>query len=165
MAITFTNNSKIISDSLRLILRNEFTAVPGSPNIDIVLHDKFESERLATKGEYIRYWIEDATVESTVPDGEYRNYMIGLYYYFDTGKKQIQRDWEDYYSDRSEHVKRLIRNNHSYQPLGIYIWHSAVVEDVSKPMTVEEAEGLGIEGYENVRVIKLSIKIIRGNFN
>jgi hypothetical protein len=160
--ITFTNNGKLVSDGFRTILRDEFTAVPGSPNIEIVLHDKFESERLATKGEYVRYWIENETIESTVPDGEYRNYVIGLYYYFDTGKKQIQRDWNDLFSDRTEHVRQLVRNNHSYQPEDVYIWHMMVIEEISKPMTVEEAEG--IEGYENVRVIKHTIRIVRGNF-
>jgi hypothetical protein len=146
-------------------LRNEFTATPGSPAIDVVLADSFMPAYLATKGEYIRYWIEDSPIESVIPDGEVRNYIIGLYYYFDTGKKQIQRDWETLFSDRVEHIKKLIRNNHSYSPTSGYTWHWASVENVSELMMVNESDDIEVAGFENVRVIKLTIKIIRGNFS
>jgi len=162
MAITFTNHNKAVSDGFRTILRNEFTATAGSPNIEVVLNDKFESERLGTKGEYIRYWIEDTPLVSLVANGENRNYIIGLYYYLDAGKKQIQRDWEALISDRVEHIRQLLSNNIFYASSGVSVWHELKI-DIGKPMTVNDSDE--IEGYENVKVVKLTITITRGNFS
>lgn len=161
----FTNFQKTVSDAFRTILRDEFTAVPGSPNIDIVLAEQFEPEYLANKGEYVRYWIEEDNLVSKVANGEDREYLLGLYYYVDVYKKNIQRDWETLLSDRAEHIKTIINNNDSYAPSSVYKWHGAWVESVSKPMFVDESDEIELVGYENVRVIKLTIRINRGNFS
>jgi hypothetical protein len=164
MATSYTNYAKTVSDAFRTILRDEFTATYGSPNIEIVLSDVFEPERLATKSEYARYWIESDVLVSQAANGETRDYNIGCYYYVDIYKKNIQRDWETLLSDRVEHIKTMISNNVSYAPSSVYKWHNAVVSEVGKPMTVSESDGIDIAGYENIRVVKLTVKITRGNF-
>jgi len=165
MAVTYTNYVKTVSDAFRTIIRNEFTATFGSPNFDIILSDRYQSEVLANKSEYIRYWIEEDTLESGAANGETRNYMIGCYYYVDIYKKHVQRDWEELLSDRVEHIKKIINTNDSYAPSGTYKWHNASVESVSAPMTITDSDKMDVEGYENVRCVKLSIKITRGNFS
>jgi len=165
MAVTYTNYAKTVSDAFRGILRDEFTATFGSPNIDIILSDHFESEIISNKGEYIRYWIEEDLLESAAANGETRNYMVGCYYYVDVYKKHVQRDWETLLSDRVEHIKTIINTNISYAPSGTYKWHNASVESISDPLTIAESDNLEVMGFENVKCVKLSIKITRGNFS
>ena len=163
MAITYTNNAKAVSDGLKKILLDEFTATAASPNIDIVIDSKFDSGRLARKGEYIRIGLEGSSFISSISDGEDRDYNFTINYYLDS-YKQKQREWEDYLSDRMEHIRKLIKNNEAYTSSGTYVWHEATIDNISKPMDITEAEDIEDEGLENIRVIKMDVKITRGNF-
>lgn len=165
MAITYTNNAKAVSDGLKTILLGEFTATYGSPNMDIVIHNVFEPGRLARKGEYVRIGLEGSPFVSLVSDGEYRDYVFGIYYYIDLYKHGQQREWEDYLSDRMEHIRKLIMNNYYYTSGGSYVWHQAQIEEMTRPQALNETEEELEEGFENVRVIKLTVKITRGNFS
>ena len=163
MATTFTNNAKAVSDGLKTILLGEFTATGGSPNIDVVIDNAFDSGRLARKGEYIRIGLEGSPFVSDSSDGETRDYEFTISYYMDL-YKQKQREWEDYLSNRMEHIRKLIKNNESYSPSDVYTWHKAVIKEIARPMSLFEAESIEGEGLENIRVIKMNVTITRGNF-
>lgn len=137
MAITYTNDMKTnISDPLRSLMYTEFAPV------DVVFDNMLDPARM-TRGEYIRYYFLDSNEVAKFSSGETREYTLEIVYYFDTRLYREKKAFDNLYSDRVEHLKRLLYNNFSYND-GTYRWHNLAVE-LEPIQTVEELEDIESE--------------------
>jgi len=153
MAITYTNEIKTnVSDPLRSLIYTEFKPV------DVVWSDMFDSSRM-TRGEYIRYYLLGYDEIENHSDGETVNYEFEIVYYFDTEYYREKKAFDEVYSDRTEHLKSLLKTYRSYND-GTYRWHQMGIE-WDELQTVEELEEL--EEEETIAQ-RLTVTITRSNF-
>jgi len=141
-----------ISDPLRSLIYTEFKPV------DVVFDSMFDPSRM-TRGEYIRYYFIDSNEVAKHSDGETREYILEIVYYFDTKRDRFKKAFDDVYSDRIEHLKQLLDENRSYND-GTYRWHEITVE-LEPLTTVEELEDIEEEQTIAQRFV---VTIIRSNF-
>jgi len=106
VSIEYINVEKDISDQLLSIINTEFNP------IEAVLEDKFQLQRLAERGEYIRVWPGSSDYVSHNSDGETRDYNYSVFHYFDTKRYRKRKDWDNLYSKRSARLRALMRNKH-----------------------------------------------------
>ena len=104
MSIDYDNVEKKISDELLEILE-EF-------EIESVLEDKFQIQRLAERGEYIRIWPGTSEQIGFNSDGETREYPYQIIHYFDRKRYRKEKDWNELYSERSAMMRQLLRDSH-----------------------------------------------------
>jgi len=152
MSISYTNDIKTnISDPLQLILFTELKPIP------VELEPAFNPANM-TRGKYVRYWFLGSEKVAGHSDGETRNYEFEIVYYFDTTRFNAKQSF-DYYTADTEHIKRLLENNESYDD-GTYRWHWMIIEQ-DEVQTVEELEELEDEGTIASRFV---VTITRSNF-
>ena len=153
MTITYTNEVRTnVIDPLRSLIYTEFKPV------DVEFAANFNPGRM-TRGEYMRIWLNDSTEVLKHSDGETREYNISITFYFDTVRHSTKRAWDDVYSDKAEHLKRLL-DNYNYYDDGTYRWHNLIIE-VGPVMSVEELEEIE---DETTMAIKCELVITRSNF-
>ena len=147
MSVTYTNEIKTnLLDPLKGLIFAEF------PIVELVCEPGFDAANM-THGEYIRYWLLDSTEVAKFAIGETREYEVEIVYYFDVRRRQVKKAFDDVYSDRLEHLKRLLDNNSSYND-GTYRWHNIEI-DVSPFQTVEQLEDIEEEQTMAVRLLCL----------
>jgi hypothetical protein len=152
MSITYTNEVRTnVSNPLQSILFTELKPIP------VELEEKFNPAHM-TRGKYVRYWFLDSSEVAKHSDGETRDYEIEIVYYFDVARHDMKKAF-DYYSDDTEHLKRLLDNNNAYND-GTYRWHNLVVE-LDPLQTVEELEEIEDEQTIAQRFL---VTITRSNF-
>jgi len=153
MAVTYTNDIKVISDSLDALVFAEFSPV------DFVLEDKFQASRISARGEYIRYYFIGSNEVDLHSDGETRDYEVEIVYYFDTRVFRTGKAFDEVYSDRMERLKAVLQQNRSYTS-STYRWHDLSI--TTDPIaTVEELED--VEG-ELTMAQRFLVTITRSNF-
>jgi hypothetical protein len=154
MAITYTNNQEVISDALYDLLFAEFKP------IHVALEKSFNQSNM-THGRYIRYWFNESTEEAKHSDGETRNYEIEIVFYFDESRYRTRKAFDNYWTERSENLRKLLINSSYYSVSGSYKWHN-LVQTQSPFQTVEELEDIE---DEKTQAIKFDIVITRSNFS
>jgi hypothetical protein len=148
MAVTYTNEV--------ILVFTEFKPTP------VVLDDKFDPSYMM-RGEYIRYWILESTEIAKHSDGETREYQIEMIFYFDTSRHETKKAFDDVYSDKKEHLKRLLDNNLAYTSSSTYRWHNLVItEDVLQ--SVSELEDIDDENLDETVGQRFLVTITRSNF-
>ena len=153
MSVTYSNEIKTnIGDPLQLLIFTEFKPIA------VVFEDKFNPSKL-THNEYIRYWFLDNTELSKSASGETREYEVEIIFYFDTKRHRAKRAFDDIWSDRTEHLKRLLDNNAAYND-GTYRWHD-IQCSIGPAQSVSELEEIEDESTMAVRFLCL---ITRSNF-
>ncbi len=151
MTITFSNDQKThISDPLRSLIFTEFKP------ISVAFEPTFNSAKMS-HGEYIRYWILDSSEVSKFSKGETREYEVEIVFYFDTKRHRVKKAFDDVWSDRAEHLKRLLDNNSAYND-GTYRWHELQVS-VSPVQAVSELEDI----EDDTMAVRLLCLITRSN--
>ena len=153
MTVTYTNELKSnVLDPLKGLIFTEFKPM------DVIFEPEFNGSYMR-RGQYIRYWFLESTLESVFATGETRNYSIEVTYYFDVRRHSDKIAFDKVYSDEAEHLKRLLEDYYSYDD-GTYRWHALSI-NMSKPTSVAELEEIE---NEDTMAIKFDVTITRNNF-
>ena len=154
MSVTYTNEVKTnVLDPLKDLMFTEFRP------IDVVFEKKFDGSWMK-RGEYIRYWLIDSSEVGKNSDGETRDYDIEIVFYFDTRRHRTKTAFDDVYSDRAEHLKRLL-DNYNYYDDGTYRWTELTIETDQVQPVSELEEDVDIEETMAYRFL---VTIRRSNF-
>ena len=123
MAISYTNQIKIILDSVEKLLEDEFN-IP-------VQHEHSGNESIVINP------AEDTLISYT-SDSQIRNYDIDIIYTMSKagGFEHIK----DHLTNRSERIKRLLFNNTDYQPSGTYKFHDGKVDSIAYSQSEDDPE-------------------------
>ena len=159
--ITYTNNIEAVKEGLKTIISGEFK----QNYIPVVFAEEFEDEHLKS-GEYIRLWIEESRFIGAHSDGELKEYEFQINIYFNSSRVNINKDFDNWASEESERLVRLLNNSRYYESSGAYVWHRLTVETpgfLQDLTIIEDFEDE--EGLENIKVIPHIVIITRSNFN
>lgn len=146
-------------DTVETDLSNELLYILEEFECESVLEDKFQLQRLAERGEYIRIWPGETDLISLNSDGETRQYPYQITHYFDRKRYRQKKDWDELYSGRTARMRQLMRDNHYKRIDNDYIWHDLSLVSFTPP-----TDDLDDVETDNVYGIVYEIEITRSNF-
>ena len=155
MAITYTNNQKLITDALMTILNTEFTPMP------VIYANTFDQSKMRM-GKYLRFWLIDSDMLDFFANGETRLYNFELIWYWEELVKEIKQTADNLTSKDIERTIRLLNNNSSYTDgSSNYCWHHLAIDYENIPLPISDIDDLDIEkrGFG----ARLNLEIYRSN--
>ncbi len=146
-----------ISDELLNLLDEQF-------DFEVVIEDKFQSARLAERGEYIRTWPGLSEHVSFHSDGETRDFNYEIFHFFDQKRYSKETDWNELFSEKLAEMRILLRDKNVIKYDNETIWHNLVLGESSPPMWVGEFEDVPDEISDMIYAIVHNITITRSIF-
>jgi hypothetical protein len=145
--ITFENDLQIIGAALQSLINDEFDSIP------VINDPEFNPSHLAKRGRYIRYFYDSDEVVSNDTNGQTRVYKFKIELNFKRDP-EAGRWFEKTASPDVERLTKLLQQNITYYPGGVYKWHSAKMESRSFEMIKNENEE--ISGYRITLVYSIN---------
>jgi hypothetical protein len=154
MATTYTQQDKVVTDGLELLLDAEF-------HMEMVVDHVFNTKYM-TKGEYLRFFIVDINEISKVSNGVYYDFIIEMVWYFNKKTHDSENMQEKIISPRIQRLLQVLNNNRVYNNGSSTGWHNLTIDGIPKVQSIEDIDGL--EGHENFMGAVVDLTIQRGVF-
>ena len=156
MAITYTNITKAVLDSLESICDAEFAPIP------VEVAEKYNPDFM-NKGEYLRMWMAGESELSKVASGQIGGYDVELVWYFNDLSFNKEKMLDEVISPRIDRLKQLLYNNTSVSSGAT--WYDLSIDSIQFPIDITVVDDLDLEGLENIKVALMEITISRGDFS